>query len=97
MQVVSERTTVPVPKVFRHDLDLANDVGIPYMFLEAMPAHPMGCSYDKVLSPFLQNFLTQFAEYVVQLGSIAYPTLSTITCGDAVLTYDNSTEHFEAS
>ena len=78
MQFIADRTTIPVPKVFDCDLDPANSVGFPYVIMEAIKGRPLGVSYSQIPPQFLKSFLTQFANYIVQLRSLSFPAIGSL-------------------
>ena len=75
MQFLTGRTTIPVPKVFDYDLESGNGVGYPFIIMEALRGPPLGVPYSQIPSEYLHIFLTQLAEYIVQLGSLSFSSI----------------------
>ena len=87
LQFITDRTTIPVPIVFDYDVDPGNEVGFPFIIMEALRGRPLGVPYSQIPSEYQRTFLAQLAEYLVQLGSLSFSTIGS-------LEYDQSTETF---
>jgi len=84
MQYISDYSRIPVPKVFDYELDPRNPVQYRFVIMEALLGSPLGMPYSAIPRPYLDKFLTQLAEYLVELGTLSFPSIG-------CLQYDTST------
>ncbi len=73
IRTVRERTSIPAPQVFAFDVSPSNEVGCPYMIMEALPGRTLGGSIAaQVPSEHLPKVASQLAEVVYQLYGLAF-------------------------
>lgn len=75
MQYISDYSGIPVPKVFDYELDPQNPVQYRFVIMEAMFGRPLGVSYSAVPRHYLDKFLAQLAKYLVELGTLSFPSI----------------------
>jgi isoamyl acetate esterase len=84
MEYISDNSELPVPKVFDYDLDPQNPVQFRFIIMDALFGKPLGVPYCHIPRQYLETFLGQLAEYVVQLGMLSFSSIGS-------LQYDGST------
>ena len=67
IQLVRERTTVPVPKIFGYMSSSANDIGAPFMLMECLSGNvAMDLNFNFVPAPYKSSFYSDMARYQVR-------------------------------
>lgn len=75
MQYLSDYSRIPVPKVFDYELDPRNPVQYRFIIMEAMLGGPLGVPYCAVPRPYLDKFLAQLAEHLIELGTLSFHSI----------------------
>lgn len=82
MRVVRERTRIPVPQVFSHDVSLPNPVGYPYILMEYLEGRALGRGIAGTVPPEnLPKVARQLAEVLFQLHRLTFDRLGRPWCG----------------
>lgn len=66
LKFLSERTTVPAPKVFHFNLDETNSVGVGYILMEKMPGRSFHVS-DRITTEQKRKVIGQLADVYIEL------------------------------
>ena len=75
IQLVRERTTVPVPKIFGYMSSSRNEIGAPFMLMECLAGNvAMDLKFDSIPTPYKSSFYSDMAQYQ------ARPTSSQHSC-----------------
>ncbi|KAK4144484.1 kinase-like protein [Dichotomopilus funicola] len=84
MRVIKERTTIPVPTVHAYDVSPSNEVGYPYVLMEALPGRILGGPIAKqVPLEHLPKVAKQLAGVLFQLHArLAFERLGRLWSGD---------------
>src|SRR5215470_7299790 len=79
MQFLHRNTTIPVPAVFGHDARLGteNTVGLPYIFMEALPGRRLygGGRADLIPDEYKRKVYRQIADFTLQLYRLPFPKI----------------------
>jgi hypothetical protein len=76
MNYVREHTTIPVPEVYGYNLEMDNQVGFRYIFLQALPGRsPQESLPQSVPDQYKHKVYSQFADYKIQLSRLRLPRI----------------------
>ena len=80
MRTVRSRTAVPVPEVYNWDSGTDNVFGAPFILMEAI--HGRCVCNDPSFPSIKYKVLDQMASIMVQLSSLRFPAIGSLTTGD---------------
>ena len=67
IQLVRERTTVPVPKIFGYMSSSRNEIGAPFMLMECLSGNvAMDLKFDSIPTRYKSSFYSDMARYQVR-------------------------------
>lgn len=73
MEIISSKTTIPVPKVFAYDVSSSNGVGYPYILMEHIDGRILdGSIACEVPSEYILKVANQMARVLFELGSLTF-------------------------
>ncbi|KAF2753263.1 hypothetical protein EJ05DRAFT_458272 [Pseudovirgaria hyperparasitica] len=85
IQVIRERSRIPVPELFTYEASDDNAVGVAFMIMEFVPADTAMDSFGgwpvhrgKIPAPFRRKFYTGMAKIQVELASVRFPKIGSI-------------------
>ncbi|KAL6854924.1 hypothetical protein ACO1O0_006060 [Amphichorda felina] len=73
MEIISSKTTIPVPKVFAYDVSSSNGIGYPYILMEHIDGRILdGSIACEVPSEYILKVANQMARVLFELGSLTF-------------------------
>ena len=78
MQYILDHSEIPVPQVYDYELDPENPVNFRFIIMEAVIGRPLSVKFPQILRQYISSFLTQLAEYIVQLGTLSFSSIGRI-------------------
>ncbi|KAI0880715.1 kinase-like domain-containing protein [Annulohypoxylon maeteangense] len=85
MQLIKERSDLPVPRLFAYEVDEKNPIGAPFILMEFLPGNTAMDSaggYDvhrgRIPSAYRQGFYRSVAKCHVQMTALRFPKIGTI-------------------
>lgn len=73
MNLVSSRTSIPIPKVYGFDVSITNPLGSHYILMEALPGHTLDCSFAKTVPQReWEKVAGQLADYYFQPSNLRF-------------------------
>ncbi|KAI1318087.1 kinase-like domain-containing protein [Xylariaceae sp. FL0255] len=85
MQLIQDRSDLPVPQIFAYELDENNSIGVPFILMEFLPGNTAmdaagGYEVHKGLIPlaYRRTFYRSVAECHVQMTALRFPKIGTI-------------------
>jgi hypothetical protein len=83
MRVVRERTSIPVPQVFAHNVSPSNEVGCPYILMEGVTGRVLGGTIaSQVPLEHLPKVAKQLADVLYQLNGLTFDRLGQLWSGE---------------
>ena len=77
IQLVRERTTVPVPKIFGYMSSSRNEIGAPFMLMECLSGNvAMDLKFDSIPTRYKSSFYSDMARYQVRAPSSPHTCIS---------------------
>ena len=72
LRYVKQHTNIPVPEILYHDLDSANDVGVPFVLMEKLPGRHLYKIWEDLSLDHKKAVLSQMASVLVQFASLEF-------------------------
>jgi isoamyl acetate esterase len=80
IQLVKERTTIPIPEVFAYEIKAKNEFGFRYMLMEAIPGQPLTRGLARLVpEEFMEKVSRQIGEIYFQLSTIRFDKIGRLT------------------
>jgi hypothetical protein len=80
MNLVSSRTSIPIPKIHGFDLSTKNAFGFRYILMEALPGHIPNKSFSKTVPQSeWDKVAEQFTGYYFQLSNLRFDHIGSLT------------------
>ncbi|KAN0107531.1 hypothetical protein V8E52_010049 [Russula decolorans] len=77
MQLVQERTSIPVPKILAYELDHSHVLGA-HIFLEKVPGVRLDKIFEDLPAESQDSLVTQIAQFMVELSHLNFPAIGSI-------------------
>ncbi|RDL39360.1 uncharacterized protein BP5553_03700 [Venustampulla echinocandica] len=82
INLVSSRTSIPIPKVYGSDVSTTNPFGFRYILMEALPGHVPDSSFAKTVPQSKWDKVAeQFADYYFQLSNLRFDHIGSLSSG----------------
>ena len=82
INLVSSRTSIPVPKVYGFDVSITNPFGFRYILMEALSGHtPDESLHEAVPQEKWDQVVEQFADYYFQLSKLRFDYIGSLSSG----------------
>jgi Phosphotransferase enzyme family len=89
LRLLKAKTSIPVPAVYGYDSRYENEIGTPYILMEAMPGKRLwaGGRADFIPEKHKSKVYTQIANILIQLFSLEFPKIG-------MLYWDSTTDSY---
>ena len=87
MQYVSDHTSIPIPKIYHWDGTSANELGRPYVIMEAVKGNSLlelerSGSGIGIMTRALPAFIDQWAQYTAELAALQFDRIGSLRWDD---------------
>ncbi|USP80489.1 hypothetical protein yc1106_07763 [Curvularia clavata] len=84
MNLVRQRTTIPVPRIYGFEVKTDDPFGYPYVLMEYMSGHKLNNGLARTLPQYQAKVAKQLANVFAELQNLTFSRIGRIWCGDTL-------------